>query len=404
MWASRGHLHGRDPFIRSGDVHPQAPRGEDPHFQGRPRRRAQAGHGALRGPEGLDGIARGPRSRGGAKDHRSGARADDGSRPPLRGHGQSGDGRRDHGPLRRAAGSRGPRDAGLLCRAADAERGRALRRGHPQASRGRRPDPGRPQLRRCRSALDQQRPPHGLHGGRPDDAPGGADGAARPPRHHPHHRDHPARGRGVRPGETARAHADQGPGRAHCRLRGRGCGHGPHALAGLDGPGAHLLRGSRRGGRSAPPGARAGRQRPGPDRGGGGGARRRQVAPVLRVHPLAPDPGLARAGVELGVVRQGDSVLADGRPPQGLLQDRGAGRHARGARQGDRQRPHPRRGIEGQCRAAPVGARRAPEGPRVHGARRGHAPHADARGRQARAAPGEPHSSRACRPRPSCSR
>ena len=58
-----------------------------------------------------------------------GARADDGGRPPLRGHGQPGDGRRHHGALRRAARPRGPRRARLLRGAADAGGGAAVRRG-----------------------------------------------------------------------------------------------------------------------------------------------------------------------------------------------------------------------------------------------------------------------------------
>jgi hypothetical protein len=36
-------------------LHAQAPRREDPHLPGRPRGRTQAGHGAVRRPEGLDG-------------------------------------------------------------------------------------------------------------------------------------------------------------------------------------------------------------------------------------------------------------------------------------------------------------------------------------------------------------
>ena len=44
------------------------------------------------------------------------------------------------------------------------------------------------QLRRRRRPLDRQRPAHGLHGGRADDAPRRADGAARAPRHDPDHR------------------------------------------------------------------------------------------------------------------------------------------------------------------------------------------------------------------------
>ena len=42
-----------------------------------------------------------------------------------------------------------------------------------------RPDPRRPQLRRGRGARHRQRSAHGLHGRRPDDAPGRAHGAAR---------------------------------------------------------------------------------------------------------------------------------------------------------------------------------------------------------------------------------
>ena len=40
-------------------------------------------------------------------------------------------------------------------------------------------DPRRTELRRSRCARHRQRSPHGLHGRRPDDAPGRADGAAR---------------------------------------------------------------------------------------------------------------------------------------------------------------------------------------------------------------------------------
>ena len=93
-------------------LHPEAPRREDPHLEERPRRRAQAGHRAVRRPQGLDGAAGRPRPRGGAEAPRSRARAHDGGRPPLRGHRQPGHGRRDHGALRRAAGPRGPRRAG----------------------------------------------------------------------------------------------------------------------------------------------------------------------------------------------------------------------------------------------------------------------------------------------------
>ena len=110
-------------------LHPQAPRREDPHVQGRAGGRAQAGHGALRRSQGLDGAARRPRPRGGAQDPRPRPRAHDGGGPSVRGHRQPGDGRRDHGAVRRAPRPRGPRGAGVLCGAADAGVGQAVRRG-----------------------------------------------------------------------------------------------------------------------------------------------------------------------------------------------------------------------------------------------------------------------------------
>ena len=57
--------------------------------------------GSVRRSQGLDGAARRPRSRGSAQDPRPGPRAHDGRRAPLRGHGEPGDGRRDHGAVRR---------------------------------------------------------------------------------------------------------------------------------------------------------------------------------------------------------------------------------------------------------------------------------------------------------------
>ena len=77
--------------------------------------------------KGFDGAARRPRSRGGPQAPRPRARAHDGGRPPLRGHGEPGDGRRDHGALRRAARPRGPRRAGVLRGAQDAGAGEAIR-------------------------------------------------------------------------------------------------------------------------------------------------------------------------------------------------------------------------------------------------------------------------------------
>ena len=78
------------------------------------RRRAQAGDGAVRRRQGLDGHGRAGRSRGVAPDHAALLLAALRGRPPLRGHGGQVHRRRDHGPVRGADRARGPRAAGLL--------------------------------------------------------------------------------------------------------------------------------------------------------------------------------------------------------------------------------------------------------------------------------------------------
>src|SRR5215470_867840 len=65
------------PLRLARSLYAQAPRREDPHFEERPRRRAEAGHRPLRRPEGLDGTARGPGPRGGTKAPGPRARTDD---------------------------------------------------------------------------------------------------------------------------------------------------------------------------------------------------------------------------------------------------------------------------------------------------------------------------------------
>jgi Double zinc ribbon len=105
---------GRRSLRLTPELHPEAPRREDPHVQGRARGRAETGHDALRRSEGLDRVARRSRSRGGEEDPRPGSRADDGGRPPLRGHRESGHGRRHQGALRSTSGARGSRCAGVL--------------------------------------------------------------------------------------------------------------------------------------------------------------------------------------------------------------------------------------------------------------------------------------------------
>jgi two-component system, NtrC family, sensor kinase len=53
-----GRARNAGPAIRpTRELHPEAPRREDPHVQGRARGRTQAGHGALRRPQGFDGVA-----------------------------------------------------------------------------------------------------------------------------------------------------------------------------------------------------------------------------------------------------------------------------------------------------------------------------------------------------------
>ena len=281
-------------------LHPQAPRREDPHLAPRPRGRAQAGHGAVRRPQGLDGAARRPRSRGGAHAPRPGARADDGGGPPLRGHGEPGDGRRHHGALRRAARPRGPRRARLLRRAA-----------HAGDACG-----GTP--RRCGAAqgVDVQIRV-GLNSGEVVVRAIGSD----------LHMDYTAVGQtthlaarmeqlaapGIDPADRARR---CGWPRATSRssrsgpVPGQGAGRAGRGLRAGRAP-APRARGSRRRRRAGSrrfvgPRRRAGAAAParwsGPARGHGqvvalvGRARGGQVAARLGVHPLAPHAGLARAG------------------------------------------------------------------------------------------------------------
>src|SRR5437870_8789965 len=87
---------------RAADLHAGTHRRQDPHLARRHGRRAQASHRALRRSQGLDGAPRRPRSRGSPPAARRGPGADDGGGPPLRGHREPGDGRRHHGPVRRA--------------------------------------------------------------------------------------------------------------------------------------------------------------------------------------------------------------------------------------------------------------------------------------------------------------
>ncbi len=306
----------------AGSLHSQTPGREDPVVKGRARGRAQAGHRALRRPQGLDGAARRPRSRGGAHAPRPRARTHDGGRPPLRGHGEPGDGRRDHGALRRAARPRGSRGARVLRRAPDAGVAETLRGRHAPLARGGGADPGRSQLGRGRRPLGRQRSPHGLHRRGPDDPPRGPDGTAGAARDGAADRRDRAARRGLRRGAVARAHPREGSPGPDRALRADGGGDGAHATAGRGAPRPHALRRPRRRGRAPAPSPRPGRRRPRP----GGRHRRRgrggQVTAHLRVHPLASGAGLADPGGRLRLLRQGHQLPARDRPAQGLLQDR----------------------------------------------------------------------------------
>ena len=59
-----------------------------------------------------------------------------------------------------------------------------------------------------------------------------------------------------------------------------------------------------------------------PGGGAGGGARRGEIPPVLRIHALASHAGLAAVREQLGLLWQGDLVSAAHRAPQGLLSGR----------------------------------------------------------------------------------
>ena len=87
----------------------------------------------------------------------------------------------------------------------------------------------------------------------------------------------------------------------------------------------------------APPGARQARRGARAGRRGGRRAGRGQVAPGLRVHPLAPRARLARAGGAVGLLRQGHRLPA-GHRPAARATSRSTTRddHARDPREGRR--------------------------------------------------------------------
>ena len=93
---------------------------------GKYRGRAQDGDGAVRRHQGLDRADGGPRSGGGARDHRSGAEADDRRGASLRRLRRADHRRRHLRAVRRAGRARGPSAARTLRRTADAGRAATL--------------------------------------------------------------------------------------------------------------------------------------------------------------------------------------------------------------------------------------------------------------------------------------
>ena len=172
-------------------------------------------------------------------------------------------------------------------------------------------------------------------------------------------RRHARARRGLRRGEADRPDPGQGPRGAGGGLRARRRARREDAAAGGAGARPHALRRARHRDRSAPPRGGGGAPRARPDRRGRRRAGRRQVAALLRVHPLAPRAGLARARGGIGLLRQGDAIPAARRSPAQLLQDRGARRHAEHPRQGDGQAAHARSSAQGHGAGRPVAARRA---------------------------------------------
>ena len=296
----------------AGRLHPAASRPAHPRLARGARGRAQAGDRAVRRHPRHDRGGRRPRSRGDRAGHRPGARADDGGGAPLRGHRQPGDGRRDHGALRRAARQRGPRGARLLRGPAHAGADARLRRRAAALARAAAADPGGPQLGRGGGALHRQRSLVHLHRGGPDRAPGRAHGADGQARLDPGHRAHRRAGAGPRGHARPRAGAGARPPGAGRRARDQRGGADPLATRRRLAARALAARGARDG--AGPPrrGDRrdAGGHRPGRVHGGRRGSG--QVASLPRVRPALPGPGLSRHRGARGLLRPRGRLPAGG--------------------------------------------------------------------------------------------
>ena len=191
--------------------------------------------------------------------------------------------------------------------------------GRSPGSRREPADPRRPQLRRGRGTRHRQRSAHGLHGHRPDDAPGGAHGAAREPGQHP--ADASRRWRlaegfvAVKPlgpvpvkglADALDVYEVTGAGPARTRLQA-GARRGLTRFVGRDAELEQLRRVATARRQTAT--VRSWRSLPRP----GWASRASSTSSPTR----RPSAGLAGARVRLGLVRQGDELPAGDQPAQG---------------------------------------------------------------------------------------
>ena len=322
-----------------------------------------------------------------------GARADDGGRPPLRGHGEPGDGRRDHGALRRAARPRGPRRAGVLRRAPDAGVGR---RDTPKGSAAPRAstvqirvglNSGEVVVRAIGSPICTWTT---RRSGRRRISPPAWSSSATPGSDPAHARRPSQLAEGYVQVEAAGPGAGEGPARRRSRstsspARAR-CARGsrPPPRAASRGSSAATPSSSSSAGRSsrrATATARSSRSSASPASGSRGSS------------ASSPTPTAPRAGSSwkrLGLLRQGDQLPARHRSPQGLLPDRRRETHRGDPREGDRQAPHARPGAEAHPARAAGPARCARRRSAVAGARSAATPPAGPSSGQAPPAAREP--------------
>ena len=249
------------------------------------RGRAQDGHGAVRRHQGLDRVDGGPRSRRGARDHRSGAEADDRRGASLRRLRRAIDRRRHLRAVRRAGRARGPSAARALRGAAHAGGAETLF-GQSGCAEGGTPIQGRVGVntgevvvRSIQTGAGQiEYTPIGhttnLASRMQTAAPVGSIAVSEATRR---------LCEGYFALEAAGRDQSQRRQRAGQRLRSDRARAAAHAVAALGGARADEVRRARARDGGAEARRRAGARRARTDRRGDGGAGRRQVAAVLRV-------------------------------------------------------------------------------------------------------------------------